>query len=175
LAERELISLTMKGSPICKFDNSSVRKFENFAQFFVSSINDETTKLKVELVNDVAQHFGNNQVNETLGLIDSWRNILSNKLSALFRFEPKDIADIWIITKHKNFNWIDIMNQAKSKEAAVEPEVVYNIIKSFPNEELNLIKWSSQQNINEIKKDLEVIAEDIFWGLENSLVKNYLA
>ena len=33
--------------------------------------------------------------------IDSLQNILSNKISALFRYEPKDIVDIWINTISK--------------------------------------------------------------------------
>ncbi|MFQ6677389.1 MAG: hypothetical protein ACE5D0_03635 [Fidelibacterota bacterium] len=34
-----------------------------------------------------------------------WENILNNKLTALFRSEPKDVADIWMIAKNQSFNW----------------------------------------------------------------------
>ncbi len=66
------------------------------------------------------------ETHERLGTIDSWRNILSNKISALFRFEPKDVADIWILSKKKAFEWNIILDEAKTKEAGVDPEIIYN-------------------------------------------------
>ena len=42
--------------------------------------------------------------------------VLSNKISALFRFEPKDVADLWMIAKNKSFNWKRIMRETKTKE-----------------------------------------------------------
>jgi len=79
-------------------------------------------------------HYGDFEYNKSLGKIDSWQNILSNKITAVFRFEPKDIADIWIISKNKTFNWKMIIKEAKTKEAGIEPEVIFNILKSFPIE-----------------------------------------
>ena len=127
--------------------------------------------LKIDFVNDVAAHYGDFETNERLGTIDSWRNILSNKISALFRFEPKDIADIWIISKENTFEWKTILEEAKTKEAGVEPEIIYNIIKSFPVETLDRVRWVQKPEYHLVKSDLDQIAEDLFYGKENSLMQ----
>lgn len=62
------------------------------------------TILKIEFVNDIAARFGEISIHPELGKVDSIRNILSNKITALFRYEPKDIVDIWIIAKNYSFN-----------------------------------------------------------------------
>ena len=66
-----------------------VLRFEDYVQLFVeqSIIHNEIVILKVDLVNDVAPHYGDIEWNETLERVDSWRNILSNKISALYRVE----------------------------------------------------------------------------------------
>jgi len=78
-------------------------------------------ELKIDIINDVAKHFGELEYEDVLGRIDSWRNILSNKITALFRPEPKDVADILFISLNKSFNWKEIINEAKTKEVGVEP------------------------------------------------------
>jgi len=153
-------------------DYISIKRFENFTQFYVFNSDNSEIKLKIDLINDIAPHYGEFEKNDKLGLVDSWQNILSNKLSALFRFEPKDIADIWIISLNKRFNWRSVILEAKTKEAGVEPEVIFNIIKSFPIEELNLIKWVIKPDFESIRNDLNIIANDILFGVENSLINN---
>lgn len=141
-------------------------KSENHSQLFLSS-ND--VELKIDLVNDIAVYFGKVEIDEELGKVDNWRNILSNKVSALFRFEVKDYVDIWIISKNKKFNWREILLEAKQKEMGVDPVEIFNLFASFPFENLGLIKWSSSFNRKEIEKDFSVIADDIFHGRDNSL------
>ncbi len=126
--------------------------------------------LKIDFVNDVAANFGYKEHQEILGPIDGWQNILSNKLSALFRFEPKDIVDIWAVSRIRSFQWKEIVREAKQKEAGVEPEIIYNIIRSFPVEKLALIKWIQHPDFTQIKADLDIIADDIFYGKDNSIV-----
>jgi len=150
-------------------DKASIKRYESFSQLFVSKTLEPEIKLKIDFVNDVAPHYGEFEKNDKLGLIDSWRNILSNKLTALFRFEPKDIADIWIIARNKKFSWKSIILEAKTKEAGVEPEVIFNILKSLPLLELSLIKWTIKPDFDKIKNDLNIIANDILFGNENSL------
>jgi len=150
-------------------EKESIKKFENYAQIFINDVQNQEIKLKIDFVNDISIHFGDFENNRQLGSIDSWRNILSNKLTALFRFEPKDIADIWVISSNKKFNWKEIINEAKSKEAGVEPDVIFNILKSFPAAQLKLIKWIGMPDYLKIENDLQIIAEDILYGNENSL------
>ena len=150
-------------------ETENIKRFESFAQIFIIHSVFQEIKLKIDFVNDISVHYGDFEYSKSLGKIDSWQNILSNKITAVFRFEPKDIADIWIISKNKTFNWKMIIKEAKTKEAGVEPEVIFNILKSFPIDKLNMIRWVSEPNIYQIKKDLEVIADDILYGKENSL------
>ncbi|HPC35537.1 MAG TPA: nucleotidyl transferase AbiEii/AbiGii toxin family protein [Candidatus Marinimicrobia bacterium] len=151
-----------------RLDKANLKKLENYTQVLILHSSSPEISLKIDFINDIAPHYGNKEFHTTLGIIDSWRNILSNKITALFRFEPKDIADIWVIAKNKAFDWKTIIKEAKTKEAGVEPEIVFNIIKSFPVKELELVKWVVEPDIEIIKSDLSRIADDIFWGKENS-------
>lgn len=151
-----------------EINNQRTSISENFAQFYVSTQNAE---LRVDLVNDIAPHFGEMITDQRFGMIDSLRNILSNKLSAIFRFEPKDIADIWIICRHFDFKFRDIINEAKNKEVGIDPVTIYEILTSFPIEKINLIKWVEKPSINTFKEEIGQIAEDLLYGRENSLKK----
>ena len=106
-----------------------------------------------------------------LGRVDSLRNILSNKLTALFRSEPKDVTDIHAIALQKNFNWKDIVMEAKNKEVGADPEIIYDILKSFPLKYLDTIKWISQPDTNTFKHEIQTIADDILYGKNNSLAR----
>jgi hypothetical protein len=152
-----------------QLDKANLKKLENYTQLLILHPSFSEIHLKIDFINDVAPHYGNKEFHTTLGIIGSWQNILSNKITALFRFEPKDIADIWVIAKNKAFDWKKIIREAKTKEAGVEPEIIFNIIKSFPVMELELVKWITEPDLEIIHSDLSRIADDIFWGKENSL------
>ena len=149
-----------------RIDNKRLRRSENFLQLF---INKEETEIKIDLVNDVAQHYGELLEDRILGKIDSLRNILSNKLSAIFRYEAKDIADIWIICKNLKFYFREIIEEARNKEAGVEPVAIYEILSSFPINKIDLIKWVTKPDPEIFKKETLQIAEDILYGRESSL------
>jgi hypothetical protein len=153
-------------------ERKTVKRLKDFAQIFVHAPHEEESSLKIDFVNDVAAHYGNFEENVVLGRIDGWQNILSNKISALFRFEPKDIADIWIISRKKKFGWRTILEEAKRKEAGVEPEIVYNIMKSFPVQKFDIVRWVHKPDYGEVKNDLAKIADDLFYGRENLLAKD---
>ena len=139
---------------------------EDYTQVILSK--NEAT-LKIDLVNDIGAHFGEFPYHKILGKIDGWRNILSNKISALFRYEIKDYVDIWVIAKNESFCWKEMILEAKEKEAAVDPIEIFNLFRSFPFDNLNLIKWIKDFNKEKIDTDFNTIAEDIFYGRENSL------
>ena len=124
-------------------DYQRIKKYEHFAQFFLSQPGGAAKiELKIDVVNDVAAHYGGFEQHAILGRLDSWQNMLSNKLAALFRFEAKDVADIWIIAKHRKFEWMTLLAEAKTKEAGIDPIVLYEILKSFPEDALTTVKWS---------------------------------
>jgi len=157
-------------SGIFKINYNLLQRSGDYTQIFLSKSTDKgEITLKIDLVNDISKHFGKFNIDPTLGKVDSWENILSNKLAALFRFEPKDIADIWVISKNRLFNWRNIIAEAKSKEAAIDPVQIHRILNSFPADELKIIKWAGRIEKDQIMKDIKVIAIDILQGNKNSL------
>ena len=147
-------------------DKQNVAKSKNYMQIFLSK---ETANLKIDLVNDAAAHYGEFLFDNKLGKIDSLRNILSNKFSALFRFEVKDVVDIWMICKNYKCKFREIIKEAKSKEVGVDPVAIFEILSTFPVDKLDLIKWIDKPDPNIFKQDITQIADDILYGRENSL------
>jgi len=127
--------------------------------------------LIIDFVNDLEFHYGGFETAEFYPKIDSWRNILSNKLCAVSRLEPKDFADLLFIAKSYTFDWPEIIEEAKSKDLWVNPLDVSRIIKKFPINLLDSVKWV----IPVEKKALELqrlqMHDDIFYGRANSLVE----
>ena len=150
-------------------EQKSIIRTTDFVQIVCSSAKYHGCTLKLDLVNDIAAHFGKLKNHAMLGKIDSWRNILSNKISALYRQEPKDIADIWIIARHRRFMWKDIVGEAKEKDGGVDPIAAYEIIRSFPPQYLGKIKWTGAINKKLIHADLARIADDVLRGARNSI------
>jgi hypothetical protein len=142
---------------------------DSFAQIFVEKDN---TILKLDFVNDIPAHFGKMMQHPDLGVLDSLRNILSNKITSLFRYEPKDIADIWIISKNMSFSWADILDEASEKELGIDSLIAAEIISTFPLDRLNYIKWITHYDYTTIKKELDIIVNDILSGGKNSLFQN---
>ena len=151
-------------------DYRRVRKEEHYTQIFLTQL-ENAADLKLDLINDIAAHYGELEHSKTMGRIDSWRNILSNKLAAAFRYEAKDFADIWIIAKHKPIAWREIITEAKTKEAGIDPLALQEILRTFPSDEVMAVKWSIPIDQKEFITDLATIADDILQGKENSLFR----
>lgn len=149
-------------------DYRRLRKEEHYTQIFLTQL-ENAADLKLDLINDIAAHYGELEHSKTMGRIDSWRNILSNKLAAVFRYEAKDFADIWIIAKHKPIAWREIISEAKTKEAGIDPLALQEILRSFPPDEVMAVKWNIPIDENNFIADLATIADDILQGKENSL------
>jgi len=152
-----------------RLDSSAVLKGEHYTQIILVDHENREIELKIDLINDVATHYGTLEIDPILGKVDSHRNILSNKLTALFRIEPKDVVDIWIIAKHQKFSWRSILDEAKTKEVGVEPERIYDLLMSFPVKQLEYIKWITKPKKAKFASDIKTIADDILFGKDNSL------
>jgi len=72
---------------------------ENFTTLKVKK--DSDTLLKLDFVNDLVPHYGEIIETKLFYRTDSIRNMLSNKLSAIFRYAAKDVADIREIALHE--------------------------------------------------------------------------
>ena len=151
-------------------DSERLRRSPWHTQLWVSRIvGGETIDLKVDLVNDTAPRVGDIEVDPVLGRTDNVRNILSNKIAAVFRYEPKDVADIWIISQNRSFSWREIILDALRKEGGVDPVALHDILRSVPERELARVVWSSPINLEALLSDLSAIADDILYGRMNSL------
>ena len=110
--------------------------------------------LKLDFVNDLVPHYGEIIKTDLFYRTDSIRNILSNKLSAIFRYAAKDIVDIREIYLHETINWSDIIQDARQKEVGLELTYVSEILTAMPKNEFESIAWI-------IKPDWEVFRSDI--------------
>lgn len=127
------------------------------------------TKLKIDLVNDLPAHFGEINKHKIYNKIDNPRNILSNKLSAIFRYAAKDIIDIYEIAKHESFNWKEIFKETNEKDEGIEPTMVAEIITTMPESEYNSIKWKTTPDYETFKKETNKMAIEIIKLTNNTL------
>ena len=143
---------------------------KDFSRLFIKSTQktDEVV-LKIDFVNDIPVHYGEIIEDKVFGKLDSIENILINKITALTRFEPKDIADIWMISKKQTFSWDDTITKAKSKDAGVNEEQAAGIIRSFPSKFLSKIIWNIDVNTETFFKEIAQISQELIHGVENSL------
>lgn len=126
-------------------------------------------ELKIDLVNDTAPRVGDVELDPVLGRTDDWRIILANKVAAIFRYEPRDVADIWIMARNRSIGWRDVISDALRKEGGIDPVVLHGILRSVPREKLARVAWASPPDLARVVADLSTIADDILYGWNNSL------
>ena len=131
---------------------------ENFAS--INLVKDNTV-LKLDFVNDFVPHFGGLIKTNLYYRTDSIRNILSNKMSAVFRYAAKDIADIREIALHETIDWVSIIQEARQKEAGLDLTYVAEILQGIPKHEFDAIAWINKPDWNEFKKDINNIVFDM--------------
>lgn len=136
--------------------------------FFRLYVKEKEISLKIDFVNEIVFHWGDTIKFQLFSCVDNQMNILSNKISCINRHEVKDIVDIWVLAKQLSFSWKDIIDIA-NKKSPVDPIDVSRTIKSLPREELNIIKWAMDVNLDKIYGDLQTVAEDILLGHTNTL------
>lgn len=140
---------------------------ESYARLFVK---EGDAFLKIDFVNDIPYRTGEPAKTELFIRTDSVFNILSNKLSALARYQAKDVADIVFIALKYDFNWADMVREASEKDIWVNPVEVCKIIDEFPVEKLDEIIWVEPMRDKEyFRKMLGVLIKDILTGNNNTL------
>jgi len=122
------------------------------------------TTLKLDFVNDSVPIFGEIISTDLFYRTDSVCNILSNKLSAIFRFAAKDIADIREIALRENVDWVQAIQDARQKEAGIELIYVSEILTGMPQKEFDMIAWVKKPSWDEFRTDIEKIAFDMVRG-----------
>ncbi len=120
--------------------------------------------LKVDFVNDVPAYYGAVELRASgpYSKIDNPMNILANKVTAFSdRDEPKDISDIWIISKKLPIDWKTIFTAADSKAAGINPPVIAKKIEEYNLASLDRIKWINRPADEDFKNDMVKVVEGI--------------
>ena len=147
-------------SDVSVADESYVRVFIQEGEF----------TLKLDFVNDIPYRYGTSISTKLFKRTDNILNILSNKLTALSRYTPKDVVDIVFICKSISFSWDSVFNDAVEKDLWVNPVNIAEILEQFPVEKLIEIAW-----IDKMPSDgwfmscINQIIPDILKGKSNSL------
>jgi len=126
---------------------------------FVRWIIDDS--LQVDFINDRVYRYGESILLESGYQIDNIYNILSNKLNAVIdRDEPKDIFDIYMISKFYSFSWQDIL-EASHKKAYFSHEDLIIRLKTFPLELIESINLIDLNFLDNFEKEFPLIIEEI--------------
>jgi len=135
---------------------------ENFMTFKVKK--DDDVLLKLDFVNDLVPHYGDINKTSLFYRTDSIRNMLSNKLSAIFRYAAKDVADIREIALHETIDWSEIIKEARQKEAGLEFMYISEILTGMPQSEFETIAWVKKPTWEEFSEDINKIVYDMMSG-----------
>jgi predicted nucleotidyltransferase component of viral defense system len=133
--------------------------------------NKSDTLLKLDFVNDVASHFGEIIETAIFCRTDSIKNMLSNKLTALFRFTGKDVADIREIALRNKVDWTQAIQEARQKEAGIEIPIVCDILQGIPQSEFESVAWTKKPDWQEFRNDINCIVYEMMSGYESCIGK----
>ena len=90
--------------------------------------------------------------------------MLSNKLTAIFRFAAKDVVDIREIALHESVDWTQAIKEARQKEAGLELTYISEILTGMPQSEFETIAWVKQPAWDEFCEDIHRIVFDMMSG-----------
>lgn len=144
------------------------KRSEDFVRLFV---HEAGVELKIDFVNDIPYRSGSSESFDLFPRIDGWWNILSNKMCALERREPKDVADILFLCRKYSFRWEDAFQEAHQKTTYLDPLDTSIILSEFPKEFFSKIEWIETFSFEEGYRDLQLIAKDILRRNVNSLMQ----
>jgi len=164
----ELVLSVLRKAGFTQDKYSDFRRYDNFTSTVIISEKFQAS-LKLDFINDVAAHYGEITQTDLFYRTDSIRNMLSNKITALFRMEAKDVADIREIALHNSFNWKELVLEASEKEGGIEIPILVQYLQGIPQQKLEDINWVCKPECEQFKKDIEVIAGEILLGADNSL------
>ena len=120
--------------------------------------------LKLDFVNDLTVRFGDIVKTDFFERTDSIRNMLANKLTCLFRFAAKDVADIREIALRTKVNWKQALRDAQNKEMGIDFPVVCDILRGMPQSEFETIVWVKKPSWEEFKNDIDRFIYEMMSG-----------
>jgi len=139
-----------------KFSLTAEVESKDFNRFLVNDF------LQIDFVNDIEFRYGDIVVTNEDFLIDNVFNILSNKLTAVIgRDDPKDIFDIYLISKYYSFSWKNILYAAHQKAVFNDEELIVRL-KTFPRELFENIKIIDTKFLNDFDIHFPKIIDEIY-------------
>jgi len=100
-------------------------------------------------------------------ILDNIENILANKITAIIsRDNPKDIFDVYLISKFYDLNFNDILKISHKKTKFDDADLIIRL-KSFPVKLLEDINLIDENFLNNFEKEFPVIIEKIIAGMSN--------
>ena len=143
-------------------------KQDSYVRFYVY---EGEVILKIEFVNDVKYTVGQKSKASSGINLDTWQNVLSNKVTALSRLAGKDFVDILFLSFHYAFNWENIIDEAKRKDASVYEIDVSQYFFNFNLARLNEVNFPDSFDPGLITSPyFQTLARESLHGFENSLV-----
>ena len=138
-----------------EFDVTTVLESKDFVRFMIDDL------LQIDFVNDRVPHYKDVIVLDSGYIIDNVENILSNKLTAVIgRDNPKDIFDIYLISKYYRFDWKEILESAHQKAGFGDEELIVRL-KSFPKHLLKQINLIDNTFLKDFDQQFEIIIKEI--------------
>lgn len=117
--------------------------------------------LQVDFVNDRVPRYKEPSILKNGYKIDTIENILSNKITAVIgRDNPKDIFDIYLISKFYNIDWNEILKSAREKSVFDFDDLIIRL-RSFPSQLLQNINLIDKEFLDNFKDEFSKIIETI--------------
>ena len=124
----------------------------------------EDINLKIEMVNDVPSRVGDPWMHPTLGRIDTAKNILANKITAVLdRTAPKDLADIWGLCYKMNFSLNEAISGTKGKAAGVFPVDLARVLCSVTRSDWELVRWVNAPDPDDFIHQLGLLGKGLIF------------
>jgi hypothetical protein len=118
--------------------------------------------LKIEMINDVPARVGEVRNHPLLGRLDSAKNILANKVTALLaREEPKDLADVWGFCCNMNLSLKNAITDAQSKAAGIFPADLARVLLSVQKTDWEAIRWIQAPPADAFISQLSQLGENL--------------
>ena len=148
-------------------DVNLVSKQDSFVRYAVTR---DDVNLKIEFINDVKYRVGKPMKDSTGINLDTWQNILTNKITALGRQAPKDFVDILFLSFTFQFNWEEMIDHAKEKDATVNEIDVSKMLSDFDLSQLPKVVFPSGLSMNLITaENFKILTRESLHGFDNSL------
>lgn len=138
-----------------QFNCKQMVSSKDFARIEVNNI------LQLDFVNEFLPRLGEPQILKSGLIIDTIDNILANKLTAIMgRDTPKDVFDIYLISKTYKFHWNEIIEAAQKKSQFALEDLIVRL-ESFPSLMLDSLSLVDSDYLNTFENDLPKLIEKI--------------